>query len=178
MKTFYILGEVKHETLAVVASIRRHMEELMQDEEHGEEVDRAINVVICSEGGDENIGYAIFDTLMAYRKFGKVTTHGYGQVCSIASLILQAGDKRLLSPNCVFMIHNGTIQVQERVDDRMLQDMANYFNTNNKRYYAAIAKRCGVKVDKVHDWCDNETFFTPEEAVKAKLADAITKELQ
>lgn len=177
MKTFYVLGEVKHESLAIITSVRRHMEELRDDESHGNTVDKDINIVICSEGGDEQIGYAIFDTLMAYRKFGKVITHGYGQVCSIASLILQAGDKRYLSPNCVFMVHNGHIQVDDRVDDRMLQDMANYFHTNNKRYYANIAKRCGVKVDKVRDWCDKETFFTPEEAVKVNLADAVTKEL-
>ena len=169
MPTLHLFGEIKPQSLEIIARIRAIAES-------GEK--SVINLVISSEGGDENVGYAIFDTLMAFRKSGgTVITHGYGQVCSIASLIFQAGDKRYLSPNCVFMVHNGHIHVNENVDDRMLQDMATYFHTNNVRYYANIAKRCGVKVDKVRDWCNNETFFTPEEAVKAKLADKVTKDL-
>jgi ATP-dependent Clp protease, protease subunit len=171
--TFYILGEVKHDSLEVIQSIRAYQ----QGVESGKVLDPDIDVVICSEGGEDTIGYAIFDTLMAYRKVGKVTTHGYGQVCSIASLIFQAGDVRLLSPNCVFMIHNGHINVEDKVDDRVLEELSNYFQATNKRYYVNIAKRCGVPIDTVKRWCDNETYFSSEEAVKAKLADKITKVL-
>lgn len=175
MKTFYLLGEVNSSSLGIIASIREHHQHLLAKKVPFE--DRTINVVISSEGGDENVGYAIFDTLMAYRKFGTVITSGYGQVCSIASLILQGGDSRYLSPNCMFMIHNGHIHVQDTVDDRVLEEMRTYFKNNNQRYYSNIAKRCGVPVDRVRDWCNDETFFTADEAVKAKLADKISKGL-
>lgn len=181
MKTFYIFGEIEQKTLEILEAIKTFKDEVVEMENLASSSidlkDRNIEVVICSEGGDENVGFAIYDALMAYRKFGKVTTKGYGEVCSIASLILQAGDTRLLSPNCTVMIHNGSIKADRPIDERELLEMAHFFQENNKRYYSAIAKRSGVTLDKVEKWCNDETYFTADEAVKAKLADKIVKEL-
>jgi len=181
MKTFFIFGEIDQKTLEVLEAIKTFKDDMVESEElfdgRPNKSDRDIQVVICSEGGDENVGFAIFDALMAYRKFGRVTTVGYGEVCSIASLILQAGDERLLSPNCVVMIHNGSIKADRPIDERELIEMAQFFQNNNKRYYAAIAKRGGMSLDKVQKWCDDETYFTADEAIKTKLADKIVKEL-
>lgn len=181
MKTFYILGEIDQDTLEVLEAIKTFKDDMVEMEDRSDEPvnksEREIQVMICSEGGDENVGFAIYDALMAYRKYGRVTTMGYGEVCSIASLILQAGDERLLSPNCTVMIHNGSIKADRPIDERELIEMATFFQNNNKRYYAAIAKRSGITLDKVQKWCDDETYFTADEAVKAKLADKIVKEL-
>ncbi len=168
-KTFYLLGEITNESLGIIEDIMEHKREVDDD--------REIKVVISSEGGDESVGYAIYDALVAYSTFGHVTTVGYGQVCSIASLVLQAGNFRLLSPNCVFMIHNGSVEVVNSVDSKMLAEIAHHFKVNNERYYACLAKRCGIPVDKVRKWCDDERFFSAEEAIKAKFADKIVKEL-
>lgn len=174
-KTFYLLGEINSDSLGIIEAIREHKEAVEADEIECTS-DRDIRVVISSEGGDEPIGYAIFDTLKAY-KVGEVITEGYGQVCSIASLILQAGTVRLLSPNCIFMIHDGSVEVDKPMNGKELLDLSTQFKDNNERYYLVISKRCGIPVDRVRKWCNDERFFSAEEAVKAKMADKIVKEL-
>ena len=173
-KTFYLLGEINNESLGIIQEIRDYQEECLENEF---EVLNDIKIIISSEGGDESIGYAIFDTLVAYNKFAPVTTHGYGQVCSIASLILQAGEERLLSPNCIFMIHNGSLELKNSINGNLLSKMALEFKLSNERYYSCLAKRGGIPLDKIRKWCDNEHFFSAEEAVRAKFADRIIKEI-
>lgn len=174
MKTFYVAGEVNKESVSLIQEINDYKDDLVSS---SFEIDKDIKIVICSEGGYEPIGYAIYDTLMNYKKYGKVITAGYGHVCSIATLIFEAGDERLLSPNCTFMIHNGSVDISGHLSEHDISNISKHFKHENARYYELIAKRTGMSVDKIRKWCDDETYFTATEAVKLKLADKITKEL-
>lgn len=66
---------------------------------------KEITIVMNNPGGDWFHGMAIFDSI----KYAKspCTIKVYGHAMSMGSIILQAGDKRILMPNSRFMIHYG-----------------------------------------------------------------------
>lgn len=167
----FLFGPIGAGTLDIIQEIRQYAA-------HTEDKEKVIKLIISSEGGEERAGYAIYDTLMAFKKSGgKVITEGYGEVSSIASLIFQAGDMRLLAPNAVFMIHNGTVETHSPMDLEDIRDIERYFQEGNVKYCSIISKRSKIPLDRVTKWCNNETFFSAEEAVKAKLADGIVRKL-
>lgn len=164
--TFALLGTIDKEHLPFIMSLRQ----ASQDDPNA-----IIKIILSSEGGEEDIGFAIYDTLKAMPN--KVVIEGYGQVSSIASLIFQAADERYLSPNCQFMMHNGSVEMHGDVKIDLVDQMSAHFVKNNARYYKTIADRSKVPVTKIKEWCCEEKFFTAEEAVKAKLADGIVRKI-
>lgn len=160
--TLCLFGPINTESLDIIVALR---------EIASEDPKSTIRLVLSSEGGLEDVGYAIYDTLKALPN--RVITEGYGEVSSIAALIFQAGDVRLLSPNCTYMIHNGSVEVGGHLEIDAIEDMAGHFKRRNIRYYQTIANRCKISVNKVKNWCKEEKFFTASEAVKEKIADGI-----
>lgn len=71
-----------------------------------------IEVVIFSDGGSVVAGNAIIHALKAHS--GKVTTNVIGMAASMAAIISQVGDNRLISPDAVFNVHNSEIPVMGR----------------------------------------------------------------
>ena len=66
----------------------------------------SIRVEINSPGGDVFDGIAIYNALRNHP--AHVTTRVDGLAASIASVIAQAGDKRLIQPAAQLMIHNAS----------------------------------------------------------------------
>ena len=65
-----------------------------------------IVIHMCSCGGIWEYGLAIYDAIMSTKS--EVYIVAYAHARSMSSIILQAGDYRILSPNAYFMIHTGT----------------------------------------------------------------------
>jgi ATP-dependent protease ClpP protease subunit len=65
-----------------------------------------IIIHMSSIGGNWNDGMTIFDSITACQSY--VTIIAYGQAESMSSIILQAADKRVLTPNAYFMCHFGS----------------------------------------------------------------------
>lgn len=161
-RTVWIVGELSAEkSYQYVPSIR------LMDETPG-----PIRVVIMSNGGEESGGFALFDTLRSLRN--PVITVGFGHVYSIAALIFQAGDRRLLASNCEIMMHNGSIHLEGGdTDTDLLERIAAEAVRNNGRYHRAIADRAGVDLQKMAEWCKKERYFSAQEAVAEGLADQV-----
>ena len=68
--------------------------------------DKPIRIIINNPGGDEYHGYAIYDAIRACES--EVHIYVYGHAMSMGSIILQAGDKRYMSPRSKMMIHYGS----------------------------------------------------------------------
>lgn len=128
-----------------------------------------IHLVIASTGGDEGAGWAIYDALRLAHN--DVVTEAYGSCQSIAALILQAGTTRLLSPDCRFMVHNGSIEMAATVTQMRSYGKEIQFLT--QRYYEELAARSGLTVRRVRALCDRETFLSAAEAVDLGFADGI-----
>jgi ATP-dependent protease ClpP protease subunit len=144
-----------------------------------------IVVHMHSIGGSWNDGMAIFD---AIRFSGcPITIVGYSQASSMTGIIIQSADKRILSPNCEFMIHHGSlsissstsaveafVEMNKRYSQRMLQifsrraiKTSKYFKDKKfteEKVYNFISRKLNEKTD----W-----YMDAEEAVFYGFADGI-----
>ena len=68
--------------------------------------DKPITIHMHSVGGEWSDGMAIYDAIVMSKCF--VTIIAYGQAESMSSIIFQAADKRLMTPNTYFMSHYGS----------------------------------------------------------------------
>lgn len=169
-RTIWIVGELPEEkAFQHVPAIR------LLDETPG-----PIKVMIMSVGGDEGGGFAIFDTLRTLKN--PVITIGFGHIFSIAALIFQAGDKRLLSINCELMMHNGSVSLEGGdVNTDLIEQISAQAVKNNGRYHRAIASRSRIALPTIRQWCKEERYFSAHEAVAEGLADEVVdswKDLQ
>jgi ATP-dependent protease ClpP protease subunit len=93
-------------TVTIIGSIDEAMFDRVFNNLHVlDAVDKPINVVICSEGGEVTHARGIYDAIRGCQSY--VTTIVYGQASSSASIILQAGDHRICTPSSKVMIHVG-----------------------------------------------------------------------
>ena len=164
--TLFLVGQIEEKSIEIIAELFS--------------ISRAnsktpINLFLSSGGGEEDSGFAIFDAIRGIPN--EVRIFGYGQVSSIAALIFQAGDKRYLSPNSVYMMHNGSVVINDTIDFDKIEELSNFYKANNKRYYAAISGRTGKTDKEIEKLCGDEKFFSATEAVEAGFADSICEEL-
>jgi len=138
---------------------------------------------ISSEGGDVFEGLSMADLISAYP--GEVTAKGIGIVASIATVVMLAADKSLMSKNGFFMIHNcwgmsmgnkeemqKMIDLYEKVDEQMLN------------IYVAKIKNSGKLVDgdikktkkMVAEMMTAETWMTAQEALNYGFIDGYIEE--
>jgi len=135
-----------------------------------------ITIQMNNVGGDWHHGMAIYDAIRACRCHVTIVVYGYA--CSMGSIILQAADYRVLTPDCVVMIHDGkdalegtpkTIRAWQKYGDEILQ-----------RMYSIYLKRIKAKkpkskwtLKKIESLCSHDKIFKPEDAVDIGLADVI-----
>jgi ATP-dependent protease ClpP protease subunit len=65
------------------------------------------NIVIYQNniGGEWHHGMSIYDSILSCANY--VLMVGHGTISSMGAVVMQASDKRLLMPNCEFMVHSG-----------------------------------------------------------------------
>lgn len=130
-----------------------------------------IEVVLYSCGGEVNAGFGIYDAMRTARN--KVVVKVFGQAMSIAALILQGGDKRLVSPTTRFMIHDGFEVMYGNYSGNELTSRAKEFQAGNRLYYEALAERSVLTVEQLQPLCEKETYMSAQRVVHLKLADAV-----
>lgn len=162
-RTLYITGSVNDE-LAHRSIVG--LEQL--DQQEGD-----IRIVLNSEGGEEQNGYAIYDAITMCKN--KVVIEGYGKVLSIAAAIFQAGDVRLLSPHTDYMMHNGTVDGEPDMKQDAVVELADQVKKDTQKYYDILSFASQQPQEIIEEWCREEKYFLPKEAVAAGFADAIIK---
>jgi ATP-dependent protease ClpP protease subunit len=126
-------------------------------------------VEINSPGGDVFDGIAIYNALRLHP--AEVTTRVDGLAASIASVIAQAGDKRVMVASSQMMIHNAWgMTIGNRTDH---EDMAALLDQQDEIIAGIYATASGKDADHFRGLMDAETWFTPEAAVAAGLADEV-----
>jgi len=146
-----------------------------------------ILVHMHSIGGEWRDGMAIFNTIRFIKS--PVTIIAYGEATSASGIVLQAADNRVLMPDTEFMIHHGSISledssaavksavdVNERLCKRMLSIFAKrsicgeYF-TSKQYNLNKIMAFIDRKIHKHGDW-----YLSSEEAVYYGFADGVLGE--
>lgn len=130
-----------------------------------------ITLRLNSPGGDVFDGIAIMNVLRSHP--AKVTTYVDGLAASIASVIAMAGDRIVMQPHSQLMIHNAWgMCIGDTAD---MTEMANQLARHSDNIAGVYAERAGGTVAEWRERMAAETWFTPEEAVAAGLADEVGK---
>lgn len=138
-----------------------------------------INVIINNCGGDWYYGMSIYDALRTSPC--KINIYVYGYARSMTSIILQAGNRRILSPNSIVMIHDGEesslIQGDTKTTQNWLKESMRIMGDMYKIYYKRMkVKKPRITLAKIEEICGHDRIFTAKEAVEYGLADEIMKE--
>ncbi len=143
-----------------------------------------ITIYMQSEGGCWYAGMGIYDAIKQCRC--KITIVAYNQVESMSSIIIQAADKRILMPNCIFMCHFGSSELSG--DFLSAQNFAMVDKTNMQNMVNIYAERCHKSgeffkqrkdsLSKVKTYIkrkmkDGDWYLTAEQAVHYGFVDAV-----
>jgi len=134
--------------------------------------DTPITIHMNTMGGDWYHGMAMFRAIRACRSH--VTVVAWAYACSMGSIILQAADTRIVTQNCVVMIHDGSDSIGG--DTKTVEAWAKQSERTRKEMYRIYLERMKaadpkMTLKKVEDLCSHDKIFSPEEAVEVGLAD-------
>lgn len=130
-----------------------------------------LNVFINSPGGGVFAGFTIYNILK--RHSAKVRTQVDGIAASIASVIVQAGDERVMALNGMQMIHNPVACACGYAED--LRKIADVLDKIAEPIVASYTARTTVNAAKVKEMMAGETWMTASEAVAKGFADSVDK---
>lgn len=145
---------------------------------------KGILVHFQTPGGDWICGMAIYDAIKLSPP--PISILAYGEVASMGAVVLQAADKRVMTPNCEVMVHKGFVALEGNTST--VQSNAKWNLKINRRMLQILASRCvygryfqerkmnenqvisyiDKKMNKLGDW-----NLDAEEAVYYGLADGI-----
>lgn len=126
-----------------------------------------ITVRVNSPGGDVSAGVSIYNALNEHD--GNVTIKVDGLAASIASLVIMAGDKIIMLPGSMQMLHlPWTVAAGNSKDMEQTVEMLKKVGESMIPIYAA---RSGLSEERVQEILEAETWLTAEEAVELGFAD-------
>lgn len=128
-----------------------------------------LTVSLNSGGGDVFAGVSMYNALKNFD--GNVTIRVDGLAASIASIIAMAGDKIIMSPGSMMMIHKPwTMAVG---DANELDKVKEVLSDIEKSLLPIYTARTGKSEEEVQALLDAETWMTAEEAVAEGFADEV-----
>lgn len=136
------------------------------------------NIIMNNPGGDVYHGLAIYDAIAACKNH--ITIQVYGQASSMGSVILQAGDTRLMSKNSVMLIHKGTSGIDSIHTEDFIRaaDEDRRLNILVEDIYMSVIlqKKPRFTRKKLRDMLSNDTYLTASQAIELGLCDGYLEE--
>lgn len=162
-KTILLIGDVDEDMLKTAAVGLHSLDSRTGD----------ITIKLISDGGCVSTARAIYDLIKGCKNFVRIQC--YGEVASSATIILQAGDKRVMAPNSKLMVHVGEESVpsnnprnadrlreQHRIDEKWMEDI----------YLKKIKeKKPRFTRQKLKSILEYDTYLNPKEALELGLVD-------
>lgn len=125
-----------------------------------------VNVHINSYGGDVSEGVAIYTAL---RNCGRtVNTYVDGFACSIASVVLMAGERRVMGPASLVMVHDPWMKATGNAEE--LRKAAEDLDVIGQASRAAYMGRVAVSAEELDRLMREETWLGAEQAVEYGFA--------
>src|SRR5215204_1922903 len=128
-----------------------------------------LTVKISTRGGCRAAGLSIYDGM---RACPEVRAVGYGEVCSMGAVILQAAAVRELMPNAVVMVHPGYSSVGFDHDENT-QRTAEYAKRMRDRCCEILAERMCITLRRFLRRFTWDTYLSARQAVELGLADRV-----
>lgn len=167
-------GKIRHLYINDVIS-GRNVDQWIDVLQHWERRDPGedIEITINSPGGSVLDGLALFDTILRLRRKGhKITTRGTGMIASMATILMQAGDERILDANSWFMIHEVSAGARGSISE-MDDQQAFYRRLNDRLYEILIERSTLTKRQLVARTKKKDEWMSAEEAVELGFADRV-----
>ena len=132
-----------------------------------------ITLEIDSYGGHVTDGFHLHDRLLELRRAGHhVTTVGYGMVGSIAGVIFQAGDHRVMNANASMLIHQASAAAWGNLAE--IQNRAEFVARLQQRILRVLARRSTLRPKQIErKILEGDWWLTAAEAVAMKFADKV-----
>lgn len=135
---------------------------------------KPVKLFINSPGGSVEDGQMVVDAILTCK--AKVTTIAMGQAMSAAFDIFLAGDRRIVYPNTILMMHSGSSRFDSQTLPQHMKEAElhkRYFD----RWSTWYASRTSISKDA---WCDMlntglNYYYFPEEALKVGITHEIIK---
>lgn len=129
-------------------------------------------VKVNSPGGSVFEGIALANALRSHP--AEVTVQVEGLAASIASVIALAGDRLIMQPNSMLMIHDASgVCLGDAADMAKMAELLDAISDNIASAYAAKA---GGTAPEWREAMRAESWYSAEQAVKAGLADEVGKQ--
>lgn len=133
-----------------------------------------ITIQMNNPGGDWYSGMGIYNKIQCSNCY--ITIIVYGCAMSMGSIILQAGDNRLVSEDATLMIHDGEESISGIT--KTVEAWAKHATKARQRIYEIYLKGMKTKkprmtLKKIEDMCAHDCIISASEAVSLGLADKI-----
>lgn len=129
-----------------------------------------IELHINSYGGSVKEGVAIYNQLKQ-KKCKEIVAYVDGFAYSIASIILQAADRRVMGLGTSLLIHNMWLAVAGNAEDlRKAADDLDVLMESNRQIYM---EKVNITEDELIEMLNTETYLTPQQAVEMGFADEV-----
>lgn len=129
-----------------------------------------IELHINSYGGSVKEGVAIYNQLKR-KKCKEIVAYVDGFAYSIASIILQAADRRIMGLGTSLLIHNMWLSVSGNAEElRKAADDLDVLMESNRQIYM---EKVNIDEDQLIEMMNAETYLTPQQAVEMGFADEI-----
>lgn len=128
-----------------------------------------IRVVLKSLGGCIHNGAAMFDAIA--QSPCHVVIEVYGAAMSMGAILLQAADERVMQPNALLMLHDGTFSVEDA--PRTFENWATISKKLREQMYKLFADKSGKTVKFWEKMCANDFILDAPQALKHGLIDRI-----
>ena len=137
------------------------------------EVD-TIDLRINSEGGSVFDAASIYNSLKEHNAY--VTAHVDGMALSAASVVLMAGDERVMAENAFVMIHDPWSMVAG--DARSMRKEADLLDQIKSTIVRMYTDRTGIDTKEVEDMMSDETWLTSDEALSKGFVDRVSENMK
>lgn len=132
-----------------------------------------MEIVFNSPGGSVVAGLALFDFVQGMRRAGhNVTTSTIGMAASMAGILLQAGDVRVMGRESWLLIHEAAFMAGGKIGE--VEDTVEWVKKISKRVlkiFASRSKMTTAQVDK--KWKRRDWWLDSDEALKLGLIDEV-----
>ena len=132
-----------------------------------------ITMVINSHGGEITGGFHLFDTMLWMRDRGhKITTIANGMAASMGGVLLQAGTKRVMTPDASMLIHEASFGAGGSMGT--VEDQVEYVKMLQGRILMILAERSTLNERQIKArWKRKNWWLMAPEALQLGFVDVI-----
>lgn len=132
-----------------------------------------IEICFNSPGGSVVDGFALFDFIQMLRERGHtVTTSALGMAASMAGILLQAGDNRVMGRQSWLMIHEASFGAVGKIGE--VEDTVEWVKKVQERILDIFADRSNMTKTQIRTkWRRKDWWLSADEALELGFVDAV-----